>query len=75
MRALLKPLFGKYAFSTKKLGIADTAQVIVGKILNITQSVHYSLSRTTLNSLEQLSPLETVLLESSDSLRSKQDRW
>ena len=39
MRSLLKL---KVPFSSKKLGIADTAKVIQDKILGITQVVSYS---------------------------------
>ena len=74
MRSLLK-LCNSSLFSTKKLGIADTAKVIQDKILGITQSVHTILFRMISKSLEQLSPLETVLLECLDLLKSKQDRW
>lgn len=66
---------GRSLFSTKKLGIADTAKVIQDKILNITQSVILNLFRMILKNLEQSSLLETVLLEFSDLLKSKQDRW
>ena len=40
MRSLFKL---KYAFPSKKLGIADTAKVIQDKILGITQVVNYYL--------------------------------
>jgi hypothetical protein len=75
MRALLKPFLGKYAFSTKKLGIADTAKVIQDKILNITQSVHIFSFRMILKNLEQLFLLEMVLLVYLVLLKYKQDRW
>jgi hypothetical protein len=66
---------GRSLFSTKKLGIADTAKVIQDKILNITQSVNIYLLRTTLKNLELLFLLEMVLLVSLDLLKFKQDRW
>lgn len=50
MRGLLR-LF-KNNFSSKKLGIADTAKVIQDKIMNITQVVIILISRTMLKSLE-----------------------
>ena len=74
MRSLFK-LCNTSLFSTKKLGIADTAKVIQDKILGITQSVNLIWLRMILKSLEQSSPLETVLLECLALLKSKQDRW
>ena len=47
-------------FSSKKLGIADTAKVIQDKIMNITQVVRFVLSRMMLNNSVQLSVSETV---------------
>jgi len=44
MRGLLR--LAKQGFSSKKLGIADTAKVIQDKIMNITQVVSPSLART-----------------------------
>jgi hypothetical protein len=66
---------GRSLFSTKKLGIADTAKVIQDKILNITQSVNYILLRMISKSLEQLFQLEMVLLVFLDLPKYKQDRW
>ncbi len=48
MRALLR--FAHNTFSSKKLGIADTAKVIQDKIINITQIVLNDLLRMMLNS-------------------------
>lgn len=50
MRGLLRVL--KNPFSSKKLGIADTAKVIQEKIMNITQTVSLSLPRTASTSSE-----------------------
>jgi hypothetical protein len=50
MRGLLR-LF-KNNFSSKKLGIADTAKVIQDKIMNITQVVLKLIRRTMLKSSE-----------------------
>jgi hypothetical protein len=65
------------SFSSKKLGIADTAKVIQDKIMNITQVVSQIsyIIRMMLNNSERSSVLETVLPESSASTRSKQVRW
>ena len=71
---LFKP--NQYLFSSKKLGIADTAKVIQDKILNISQVViHISYSRTILKNLVQSSVLVMVLQELSDLIKFKQDRW
>ena len=75
MRSILKSSLWRYAFSTKKLGIADTAKVIQDKILNITQAVLSSSFRTILKSSEPSSRLETVLLVCSASPRCRQARW
>jgi len=48
MRSLLKI---KLPFSSRKLGIADTAKVIQDKILGISQVVTNSLCRMMLNSM------------------------
>ena len=50
-------------FSSKKLGIADTAKVIQEKIMNITQVVPHYLSRMTLRNSALSLALETVLPE------------
>ena len=65
----------RFLFSSKKLGIADTAKVIQDKILNISQIVKNYLLRMMLNNLEQSLVLETVSQESSVLIKSKQDRW
>jgi hypothetical protein len=56
----------RYMFSSKKLGIADTAKVIQDKIMNITQVVSFILCRMMLNNSVQSSVLVMVLPESSD---------
>ena len=55
----------RYLFSSKKLGIADTAKVIQDKIMNITQVVSFILCRMMLNNSVQSSASVTVLPESS----------
>ena len=55
----------RYLFSSKKLGIADTAKVIQDKIMNITQVVSFILCRMMLNNSVQSSVSVTVLPESS----------
>jgi len=50
-------------FSSKKLGIADTAKVIQDKIMNITQVVHFILSRMMLSNSELSSVSVTELPE------------
>lgn len=72
MRGLLR--LAQQGFS-KKLGIAETAKVIQEKIINITQVVLLSLSRTTLKSSVPSSALETVLPELSVSTEYRQERW
>ena len=63
------------SFSSKKLGIADTAKVIQEKIMNITQVVLLPLFRTmSRNSVLSLA-LETVLLELLVSTRFRQEKW
>ena len=63
------------SFSSKKLGIADTAKVIQEKIMNITQVVHLPLLRTMSRNSVLSSALETVLLELSASTRFRQEKW
>ncbi len=58
----------RYMFSSKKLGIADTAKVIQDKIMNITQVVIYYnyIQRMMLNNLVQSLVLVMVLQELLD---------
>ena len=66
----------KSLFSSKKLGIADTAKVIQDKIINITQVVCFlSSPRTTSRSSELSSALVMVLPELLDSTKSKPVKW
>ena len=60
---------------SKKLGIADTAKVIQEKIMNISQVVLLPVARTTSRSSALSSALETVSPESSDSTRSRPEKW
>ena len=53
----------KVPFSSKKLGIADTAKVIQDKIMNITQVVRNPLCRMMSNNSVQSSASVTVLPE------------
>jgi len=62
-------------FSSKKLGIADTAKVIQEKIMNITQVVPHSLPRTTSRSSALSSASATVSPELSASTRCRQEKW
>jgi len=73
MRGLLR--LAKQGFSSKKLGIADTAKVIQDKIMNITQVVSPSLARTMSRSSVLWSASVTVLPVLSASTRSRLDRW
>lgn len=72
MRSILKL---KLPFSSKKLGIADTAKVIQDKIMNITQVVIEPLPRMMSRSLAQSLASATVLPELSASIRSRPVRW
>jgi len=62
-------------FSSKKLGIADTAKVIQDKIMNITQVVLSVLLRTMSRSSAQSSASVTVLPVWSVSTRFRQVKW
>lgn len=72
MRSLLKI---RMPFSSRKLGIADTAKVIQDKILNISQVVALSLYRTMSKNTVQSSVLVMVLPESLVSTKSRQVKW
>ena len=72
MRSLLKL---RTPFSSKKLGIADTAKVIQDKILGITQVVSTPLSRMMLNNSARSFQSVTVSPEWWDSTRCKPVRW
>ena len=73
MRGLLR--LARQGFSSKKLGIADTAKVIQEKIMNITQVVTNSSFRTMSKNSVLSSALETVLLELSDSTKFRLEKW
>ncbi len=60
---------------SKKLNIADTAKVIQEKIKNITQVVVILLARTTSRSSGPSSVSATALPVSSDSTRSRPEKW
>jgi hypothetical protein len=66
----------RYMFSSKKLGIAETAKVIQDKIMNITQVVIFYLnSRMMLNNSVQSLVLVMVLPESLVLIKFKQVKW
>ena len=73
MRGLLR--LARQGFSSKKLGIADTAKVIQEKIMNITQVVRPFLFRTMSKNSALSSVLETVLQELLVLTRFKQEKW
>ena len=73
MRGLLR--LARQGFSSKKLGIADTAKVIQEKIMNITQVVPIPSFRTMSRNSALSSVLETVLPELSDSTKFRQEKW
>ena len=66
----------KTLFSSKKLGIADTAKVIQDKIMNITQVVlNIIMFRMMLKNLELSLVLVMVLPELLDLIKFKQVKW
>lgn len=73
MRSILKL---RLPFSSKKLGIADTAKVIQDKIMNITQVVNIQIIHRMMSKNLVLSLVSVmVLLELLDLIKFKLVKW